>query len=143
MSFSVRLIYVPYCRHSDILENSIEREGLRGTVYGLESWVDGWQRDHELAVTQARESRKGWTKRKPALRKEEDADALFDGITAWMRGWKDVEEGFQAREREREQRRDMRQKLRVDAIDDEENFQYHLDFPFSNAGEGTADMNKQ
>lgn len=45
------------------------------------------------------------------IQAEEDIEALVDGITAWMRGWRDVEEGFWGRELEREERRGERRRL--------------------------------
>ena len=93
---------------------------------------------------QAREAqKKRWTKkRRPADNQEYDSEseALFEGITAWMRGWKDIEEGFQVRERERELRREERAKMRLadadadaDAnanVDEERSLQHHADFHF-------------
>lgn len=34
---------------------------------------------------------------------------MLEGLSAWMRGWRDVEEGFQVRARARQMRRDRRQ----------------------------------
>lgn len=136
------LTLIPPDRHADILQNSIEREGLRGTVYGLESWVDGCQQDHQRAVTtnrvKAREGqKKRWTKkRRPADNQEygSESEALFEGITAWMRGWKDIDEGFRVRERERELRREERMRTRLEDADanadEESSLQHHTDFHF-------------
>ena len=136
------LIPISPDRHADILQNSIEREGLRGTVYGLESWVDGCQQDHQRAITtnraQAREAqKKRWTKkRRPAdnLGYDSESEALFEGITAWMRGWKDIDEGFRVRERERELRREERAKMRLEDVgangDEESGLQHHTNFHF-------------
>ncbi|KAE8144292.1 hypothetical protein BDV25DRAFT_167173 [Aspergillus avenaceus] len=100
---------------TDMVEDSAEREALQGTVRGLESWVSGWQNEIDTATLKSTgHSRKGrtkrWMKRKPEERTETDAEALLDGIAAWMRGWKDVEEGFQIRGRNREMRRLERKK---------------------------------
>lgn len=49
------------------------------------------------------------------IQAEEDIEALVDGITAWMRGWRDVEEGFWGRELERQGRRGERRRLNAQA----------------------------
>ncbi|KAJ9299763.1 hypothetical protein DTO271G3_2647 [Paecilomyces variotii] len=108
--------------HSDILEDSIELEGLRGTVRGLESWVGRWQR--ERALKEAQDAGNKSSKKSPWKRKkhtqnigdnENDTDTLIDGITAWMRGWKDIEEGFHVRARRRQARRDQRRQKQNDS----------------------------
>ncbi|KAJ9229425.1 hypothetical protein C8Q69DRAFT_518510 [Paecilomyces variotii] len=108
--------------HSDILEDTIELEGLRGTVRGLESWVGRWQR--ERAAKEAQDAGNKSSKKSPWKRKkhahnigdnENDTDTLIDGITAWMRGWKDIEEGFHVRARRRQARRDQRRQRQNDS----------------------------
>ncbi|PWY88451.1 hypothetical protein BO70DRAFT_359900 [Aspergillus heteromorphus CBS 117.55] len=104
----------------DILEDSAEREAIEGTIHGLESWVDEWHRQR-LATAVARKpgatSRRNGQRRWSKCRMDDvdhDGEALFEGLTAWMRGWKDVEEGFRIRERDRGLRREERQKARAD-----------------------------
>ncbi|PYH91511.1 hypothetical protein BO71DRAFT_359213 [Aspergillus ellipticus CBS 707.79] len=103
----------------DIFEDSAEREAIEGTIHGLESWVDEWhkQRLATAAKNPKVASRRNGQRRWSKCRVEEvdhDSEALFEGLTAWMRGWKDVEEGFHIRERDRRLRREERQKARVD-----------------------------
>ena len=96
------------------MDDTIEMEGLRGTVHGLESWVDDWQRQHYLTL--AREmndhSKRRRTMRRPMGQSDYD-ERLLEGIMAWIRGWKDVEEGFRGREHERQLRREERGNLRM------------------------------
>lgn len=100
------------CRESDIVEDSAEREALQGTVRGLEAWINGWQKEPDLAGkapgTLRQKQAKRWMKHQQEEHKESGTDALLEGITAWMRGWKDVEEGFRVRERDREVKREER-----------------------------------
>lgn len=111
-------------RKSDILEDTIELEGLRGTVRGLDSWVGRWQRQRESSspsssskadAVRRSKGRSYWRRKtKPAAGNEEeeedgnDFDTFLDGVLAWMRGWNDVEEGFLIRARRRKLRRDKR-----------------------------------
>lgn len=60
-------------------------EGVQGTVAGLENWVRNW----DVAV------------------QKQDGD-LLDGITAWIRGWKDIQDVFCARQLQRRRRREER-----------------------------------
>ncbi|PYI21360.1 hypothetical protein BO86DRAFT_287413, partial [Aspergillus japonicus CBS 114.51] len=98
----------------DILEDSAEREAMQGTINGLEIWVDDWHKQHLLAVTEGptmkhrRKSQRRWTKCAKEERFNDDGEALLEGITAWMRGWKDVEEGFHVRQKDRDLRREQR-----------------------------------
>lgn len=108
------------CREIDIVEGSAEREALHGTVRGLEAWVDGWQNEPKLRTSRQNKARR-WIRRKPEERYETDSEALIEGITAWMRGWKDVEEGFRVRERGRQERREERQRRTRLAIDPADN----------------------
>ncbi|KAE8421615.1 hypothetical protein BDV36DRAFT_280455 [Aspergillus pseudocaelatus] len=78
---------------TDIMEGSAEREALHGTVRGLEAWVNGWQNEPKPGASRQNKAKR-WIRRKPEERYETDTEALVEGITAWMRGWKDVEEGF-------------------------------------------------
>ncbi|EED17444.1 pogo transposable element, putative [Talaromyces stipitatus ATCC 10500] len=105
--------------NSDILEDTIELEGLRGTVRGLDSWVNRWQRQREFASASpssksARrpKSRSYWRRKHKSSHDDEDVDdgndfdTFLDGVLAWMRGWNDVEEGFLIRARRRKLRRE-------------------------------------
>ena len=51
-----------------------------------------------------------------------------------MRGWKDIDEGFRVRERERELRREERAKMRLEDVDangdEESGLQHHTNFHF-------------
>lgn len=47
---------------------------------------------------------------------ENDSDALVDGISAWMRGWKDIEEVFRIRAQERKLRRDRKWNQQIKAL---------------------------
>ena len=113
---------------SDIFEDTIELEGLRGTVRGLESWIGRYKRQRETTDAQtnnnnnnhAAASRKSKKKNKrkdgieqPGSGYEYDNDALIDGIDAWMRGWKDAEEGSRVRARMRKQRRELRRRRKA------------------------------
>lgn len=65
-------------RKTDMRESSIERETVRGTVLSLQDWIANWNCD------------------------DCDCEAFVEGVMAWMRGWRDVDEGVCLRERERE-----------------------------------------
>ncbi|KAF9888342.1 hypothetical protein FE257_008775 [Aspergillus nanangensis] len=96
---------------ADSVEDSAEREALQGTVQGLESWVTAWHRQHGLAVMKKlRHTRQQGSKRKPDPRnnQENEIEVLVEGMAAWMRGWKDLEEGFRLREKGRQARREER-----------------------------------
>lgn len=111
-------------RKSDILEDTIELEGLRGTVRGLDSWVGRWQRQRESSSSPSSskpdaggrsKGRSYWRRKtKPVANNEEeeedgnDFDTFLDGVLAWMRGWNDVEEGFLIRARRRKLRRERK-----------------------------------
>ncbi|KAJ6161042.1 hypothetical protein N7470_004438 [Penicillium chermesinum] len=99
---------------SDLVDDSIELEGLQGTVRGLEDWVAGLREGQGLARAKPAERRKAlwWAGRKPDSKGNDgDAIAILDGLGAWMRGWRDVEDGHKARARARKLRRDQRQEL--------------------------------
>lgn len=89
-------------------------EGLRGTVHGFESWVDDWQRQHDLTLAREMNAQ---SKRRRAKRRSTDQtdhdERLLEGIMAWIRGWKDLEEGFRGRQHERKLRREERGNLRI------------------------------
>ncbi|KAK1147663.1 hypothetical protein N8T08_001007 [Aspergillus melleus] len=96
---------------ADIIEGSAEREALDGTVRGFENWIDGWQRQYDEAVAKrsthiARQRR--WMKRRTDDPTQSNTEVLLEGISAWMRGWEDAQEGFRSREEERRLRREGR-----------------------------------
>ncbi|KAJ5225740.1 hypothetical protein N7468_006965 [Penicillium chermesinum] len=93
---------------SDLVDDSIELEGLQGTVRGLEDWVAGLREGQGWPVL----SRPNVGKRYGGqVGNDGDAIAILDGLGAWMRGWRDVEDGHKARARARKLRRDQRQEL--------------------------------
>ncbi|KAL5333023.1 hypothetical protein BJX70DRAFT_81089 [Aspergillus crustosus] len=101
---------------ADMQEEMAEREALQGTVRGFEAWIDSWLTEYDLAHAKkaagtSRQTGRGWwTQKKVDKPGGFDADALFEGITAWMRGWADVEEEFRTRDGARRSRRgDRRQ----------------------------------
>jgi hypothetical protein len=47
---------------------------------------------------------------------EETIGALLEGIRAWTRGWRDVEEAYRIRERERRLRMEGRQRQQLEDI---------------------------
>ncbi|PGH10235.1 hypothetical protein AJ79_05490 [Helicocarpus griseus UAMH5409] len=97
------------------IENTIELEGLKGTVRGLEGWIRRWkQRQEEVdsestwTVKESSDFRE-WDQRRCDIGDEHAAGTIIDGISAWLRGWHDVEEGFRIRARLRKQRETIRQ----------------------------------
>lgn len=104
-------------RQGDLVEDSIELEGIQGTIRGLEDWIDGL-REAQAVNRIARERSRKEDRRRWAIRGskgstedllETDGDVVLDGLMAWMRGWRDVEEGFKARSKARQTRREKRQ----------------------------------
>ncbi|KAL4944840.1 hypothetical protein BDV06DRAFT_69025 [Aspergillus oleicola] len=87
---------------ADVQEEMAEREALQGTVHGLKAWVDGWPKEPQ----QTRSGGGWWSKKKVEKLGKFDAEALFDGMAAWMRGWSDVEEEFRYRDEARRRRRE-------------------------------------
>jgi len=68
-----------------MFEITIELEGLRGTVRGLENWIGRWKRERESIETrrEGRSHRKwGWKQRKDLEGYGDENDVLIDGITA-------------------------------------------------------------
>lgn len=109
-------------RKSDILEDTIELEGLRGTVRGLDSWVNRWQRQRESSLPSHKsdirksKGRSYWRRKSSTVASNEeeeddgnDFNTFLDGVLAWMRGWNDVEEGFLIRARRRKLRRNRKE----------------------------------
>ncbi|KAF3490542.1 uncharacterized protein GIQ15_00059 [Arthroderma uncinatum] len=85
----------------ETFNNTIELECMRGTVSGLDSWLDDWKRQHDseshqnLALKRPAKSRGKRSKYFEHLdRLEEQRDGLIDGLSAWMRGWNDANDGF-------------------------------------------------
>ncbi|KAL4968017.1 uncharacterized protein BDV14DRAFT_168069 [Aspergillus stella-maris] len=95
---------------ADVQEEMAEREALQGTVHGLRTWVDGWPKEPQQTKTGG-----GWWSKKKVVKPSQfDADALFDGMTAWMRGWSDMEEEFRNRDEARRMRREDHKNKRQD-----------------------------
>ncbi|PGG98041.1 hypothetical protein GX51_07015 [Blastomyces parvus] len=118
------------------IETTIELEGLKGTMRGLEGWIQRWKkqlhRRDPVDVDLDSGSEYTWSSEyysssfglvggrgagegdhHTQTRKLEetiggdgndDTDRLMDGISAWLRGWNEVEEGFRIRARLRERR---------------------------------------
>ncbi|KAJ5898834.1 hypothetical protein N7495_003578 [Penicillium taxi] len=79
-----------YFRKSDLSEDAVELEVMQGIVRGLHDWIKvAHQKSRRRRTSQADEE-------------------MLEGLSAWMRGWKDVEDGFQIRGRTRKTRRDQR-----------------------------------
>ncbi|KAI9372061.1 hypothetical protein BJX61DRAFT_470488 [Aspergillus egyptiacus] len=98
-------------RKADLQEETTERDALQGTVQGLSEWIARWQPRYDSAALARKPARTG---RSCCTRKAEqpenfDAEELFEGITAWMRGWKDLEEGFRERQSARKSRSEGRE----------------------------------
>lgn len=105
-------------RKADLVEDAVELEGIQGTIHGLQAWVEGLQeadlisrskRDLAHQKTRSRWGRIGSVSEHIAS--EADAEMLLEGLSAWMRGWKDVEEEYQVRTRARRTRREQRQAM--------------------------------
>jgi hypothetical protein len=102
-------------RQGDLVEDSIELEGIQGTVRGLQDWIDRLRETQKMSrIARDRsqqEARRRWAIRRTSqdVVTETDGEIVLDGLTAWMRGWRDVEEGFQVRSRARQMRREKRQ----------------------------------
>lgn len=104
-----------YLRQSDLVEDAVDLEGIQGTVHGLHDWIDRI-REEQKVVRLSRDlayqkARRSWISRrvKEGYTIETDGEMMLEGLSAWMRGWRDVEEGFQVRARARQMRRDRRQ----------------------------------
>lgn len=108
------LIRVDFSR-SDLAEDAVELEGIQGTVHGLQYWLEGMQEEQKRAQAARdlirRKPKRGWVGRKRTEEiGETEEEIVLDGLSAWMRGWKDVEDGFQVRARGRRTRREQRQR---------------------------------
>ncbi|KAJ6017369.1 hypothetical protein N7451_000748 [Penicillium sp. IBT 35674x] len=100
---------------SDLVEDAVELEGIQGTVHGLQHWIEGMQEAQKRARAARdlirRKHKRGWGGRKQIDEMgETEGEIVLDGLSAWMRGWKDVEDGFQVRARGRKTRREQRQR---------------------------------
>ncbi|KAJ6090200.1 hypothetical protein N7486_009015 [Penicillium sp. IBT 16267x] len=100
---------------SDLVEDAIELEGIQGTVHGLQHWIEVMQEEQKRARAARdlvrRKAKRGWGGRKHIDEiGETEGEIVLDGLSAWMRGWKDVEDGFQVRARGRRTRREQRQR---------------------------------
>ncbi|KAJ5976195.1 hypothetical protein N7481_009902 [Penicillium waksmanii] len=99
----------------DLVEDSIELEGIQGTVRGLQDWIDRLRETQKMSrIARDRsqqEARRRWAIRRTSqdVGTETDGEIVLDGLTAWMRGWRDVEEGFQVRSQARQMKREKRQ----------------------------------
>lgn len=102
-------------RQSDLVEDAVELEVIQGTVHGLHDWIDRIREEQKLVRTSRalayQKSRRSWISRKGKedTAAETDSEMMLEGLSAWMRGWRDVEEGFQVRARARQTRRNQRQ----------------------------------
>ncbi|KAF3389408.1 hypothetical protein F1880_004376 [Penicillium rolfsii] len=100
---------------SDLVEDAVELEGIRGTIHGLHDWIDQIREEQKLVratrTLAYQKSQRSWIIRKGKQDRavETDSEMMLEGLSAWMRGWRDVEEGFQVRAQARQARRDQRQ----------------------------------
>ncbi|KAJ5679725.1 hypothetical protein N7462_007969 [Penicillium macrosclerotiorum] len=99
---------------ADLVEDAVELEGIQGTVHGLHDWIDNVCKNQKINQISRHTTRQ--TSRRRWRREEEhetsadtDWELMLEGLSAWMRGWRDVEEGFQVRARARKTRRERRQ----------------------------------
>ncbi|KAJ5934960.1 hypothetical protein N7466_004507 [Penicillium verhagenii] len=100
---------------SDLVEDAIELEVIQGTIHGLQHWIEGMQEEQQKTRASRdlvrRKSKRGWGGRKHIDEMgETEGEIVLDGLSAWMRGWRDVEDGFQVRARGRRTRREQRQR---------------------------------
>ncbi|KAJ5125358.1 hypothetical protein N7526_007535 [Penicillium atrosanguineum] len=106
---------------SDLVEDAVELEGIQGTILGLQTWIDSLQaeqvmlrRQRYLAQHKARQKR--WANGQKNgdyddLGADTKVDDVLEGLDAWMRGLRDVEEGFRSRARARRTRRERRREM--------------------------------
>ncbi|KAJ5949434.1 hypothetical protein N7454_001018 [Penicillium verhagenii] len=100
---------------SDLVEDAVELEVIQGTIHGLQHWIEGMQEEQQKNRASRdlvrRKSKRGWGGRKHIDEiGETEGEIVLDGLSAWMRGWRDVEDGFQVRARGRRTRREQRQR---------------------------------
>jgi hypothetical protein len=97
------------------VEDAVDLEGIQGTIHGLHDWINRIREEQKLVrisrTLACQKSRRSWIGRKGKedWSVETDGEMMLEGLSAWMRGWRDVEEGFQVRARARQMRRDRRQ----------------------------------
>lgn len=99
-----------------MVEDAVELEGITGTIRGLQAWIGNLHAEQvlnrrERAIAQQKAQRR-W--RSPATNTkgethESELELVLEGLSAWMRGWKDVEEEFQTRACARRTRREQRE----------------------------------
>ncbi|KAJ5136126.1 hypothetical protein N7448_004680 [Penicillium atrosanguineum] len=106
---------------SDLVEDAVELEGIQGTILGLQTWIDSLlaeqvmlRRQRYLAQHKARQKR--WANGQKNgdyddLGADTKVDDVLEGLDAWMRGLRDVEEGFRSRARARRTRRERRREM--------------------------------
>ncbi|KAJ5606489.1 hypothetical protein N7510_009270 [Penicillium lagena] len=100
---------------ADLVEDAVELEGIQGTVHGLQGYIDALREEQRVTRVQRLDhrARQKETRRNGSRKEEElghaDGEMVLEGIAAWMRGWRDVEEGFQVRARARQLNRERRQ----------------------------------
>lgn len=97
-----------------MVEDAIELEGAQGTIRGLQAWVDSLYA--EQATKRQERNIARWKTRRRLFNRgrveevhDSETDMILEGLGAWMRGWRDVEEGFQVRAQARKTRREQRQ----------------------------------
>ncbi|KAJ5659800.1 hypothetical protein N7507_006251 [Penicillium longicatenatum] len=100
---------------SDLVEDAVELEGIQGTIHGLQHWIEGMREEQKRARVARdsvrRKAKRGWGGRKNIDEiGETEGEVVLEGLSAWMRGWKDVEDGFKIRARGRRTRREQRQR---------------------------------
>jgi hypothetical protein len=100
---------------SDLVEDAVELEGIQGTIHGLQHWIEGMREEQKRARVARdpvrRKAKRGWGGRKHIDEiGETEGEVVLEGLSAWMRGWKDVEDGFKIRARGRRTRREQRQR---------------------------------
>lgn len=114
-AFDQPILIAVFSRQSDLVEDAVELEGIQGTVHGLHDWIDRIREEQRLVRTSRtlayQKSRRSWIgrKEKQDWAVEMDSEMMLEGLSAWMRGWRDVEEGFQVRAQARQTRRNQRQ----------------------------------
>ncbi|KAJ6126710.1 hypothetical protein N7523_002322 [Penicillium sp. IBT 18751x] len=109
---------------SDLVEDAVELEGIQGTILGLQTWIDSLQTEQVMLrrqryLAQHKARRKRWANGQKIgdyddLGADTKVDDILEGLDAWMRGLRDVEEGFRSRARARHKRRERRPDMRED-----------------------------
>ncbi|OAL75359.1 hypothetical protein A7D00_0958 [Trichophyton violaceum] len=88
----------------EVFNATIELECMRGTVSGLDSWLINWKSQNDSdshlnpVLKRPAKPRGKSSKYFEQLDKlQEQRDGLIDGLGAWIRGWNDATDGFEAR----------------------------------------------